>query len=203
MSQGDWIETYTGKKFFVMDPSPLDVNVDDIAHSLSMLCRYFGHVQRFFSVAEHSTVLAWRVLAEINDVGSKHHLRKLQDRGRMFMTALYHDATEAYTGDMARPLKINMPEFKAVEKRIGAEIASALDLFWPIPDLIKEFDTRILADERDQAMSRSGNQWQSDSLVPLGVEFQFHRPEVAELEFRKAHEMAIGMRYGEGGLAVA
>ena len=48
-----WITTYTGKKFHILDPDPVDVCLEDIAHALSMMCRFNGHVRRFYSVGEH------------------------------------------------------------------------------------------------------------------------------------------------------
>jgi hypothetical protein len=54
MRTGDWIVTYTSKQFYITDPHPDDVDIIDIAHALSMLCRYGGHSAKFYSVAQHS-----------------------------------------------------------------------------------------------------------------------------------------------------
>lgn len=51
---GDWMQTFTGRQFWPMDPRPEDLDILDIAHALSLLCRFGGHCQRFYSVAEHS-----------------------------------------------------------------------------------------------------------------------------------------------------
>lgn len=56
--RGDWMQTYTGRQFWPLDPLPEDVFIEDIAHALSMQCRYAGHVTRFYSVAEHSVLIA-------------------------------------------------------------------------------------------------------------------------------------------------
>ena len=53
-----WIETYTGRKFWPLAPSPDDIDIFDIAQALSMTCRYKGHTNEFYSVAEHSVLLA-------------------------------------------------------------------------------------------------------------------------------------------------
>lgn len=53
-----WIETYTGKQFSLDNPTPDMICLEDIAHSLSMICRYNGHCERFYSVATHSILLA-------------------------------------------------------------------------------------------------------------------------------------------------
>lgn len=85
--RGSWMQTYTGRRLFPMDPSPADVDIIDIAHALSMQCRYNGHVRRFMSVAEHCVLISENVPA--------------QDA----LWGLLHDATEAYVGDMIRPLR--------------------------------------------------------------------------------------------------
>src|SRR5689334_11513518 len=95
---GDWMMTLSGKRFWPLDPRPEDVDFRDIGHALSMICRYGGHVRRFYSVAEHSALLA----------------RWFEARGDFTFAkyALLHDGTEAYIGDMVRQLKQFMPEFK-------------------------------------------------------------------------------------------
>ena len=52
-SRGSWAQTFTGRQFFPLDPDPQDIDIVDIAHSLAMQCRYNGHTDRFYSVAEH------------------------------------------------------------------------------------------------------------------------------------------------------
>lgn len=52
-----WIQTYSGKKFEPLNPSIDSIDIIDIAHSLSMICRFNGHSQRFYSVAEHSSIV--------------------------------------------------------------------------------------------------------------------------------------------------
>ena len=81
------VPTYTGKAFDLSNPSPDKICLDDIAHSLSQLCRFVGSTHRFYSVAEHSLMVSHLVKPE-----NKHW-------------ALMHDAAEAYTGDVISPLK--------------------------------------------------------------------------------------------------
>jgi len=83
---GDWIETYTGKQFYPLDPYPEDIDVRDIAHALSNLCRFTGHCRAFYSVAEHSIYVST-------------HVPKT-----MALQALFHDAPEAYIADISGPL---------------------------------------------------------------------------------------------------
>ena len=55
---GDWLQTFTGKAFFPLDPRPEEMDIFDIAHALSNLCRYGGHCNKFYSVAEHSVLVS-------------------------------------------------------------------------------------------------------------------------------------------------
>jgi len=78
--------------------------LNDIAHSLSQICRFNGHTQRFYSVAEHSV----NVSAVCEHLWGK----------RLAYYGLLHDATEAYISDLPRPVKAMFPEIKKLEKEI-------------------------------------------------------------------------------------
>ena len=165
-----WIETYSGQRFDFHDPKPEQVHLEDVAHALSLLCRYNGHTQRFYSVAEHSVHIADRIRAD----GYKAQVQ---------LTGLLHDAAEYIIGDMARPIKVTMPQFKEAEIIIDKVVAERFGTLYPFPDIIKELDTRILCDERDQAMSQSKNMWGVDGLEPIGCRLQFWSPEKAKAKF--------------------
>jgi hypothetical protein len=82
-----WIQTYTGKAFDLLDPTPDMVCIEDIAHHLALINRFTGATREPYSVAQHS-VLCSRIVP--------HHLA---------LTALLHDAAEAYCTDVSRPMK--------------------------------------------------------------------------------------------------
>lgn len=82
-----FISTYTGRRFYPLDPNPSDVCIEDIAHALAMICRFNGHVREFYSVAEHSVHVSRIVPPEYALAG------------------LLHDASEAYIADVSSPLK--------------------------------------------------------------------------------------------------
>ena len=84
---GPWIQTFTGKRFHLFDPSPDEVCIEDIAHALSNICRFGGHCLTHLSVAEHSVTVSRHV------------------RPSLALPALLHDAPEAYIGDIVTPLK--------------------------------------------------------------------------------------------------
>ena len=171
--RGDWMQTYTGRKFYPMDPRAEDVDPRDIAHALGMLCRYNGHVDRFYSVAEHCVLLSYAV------------------PDRLALWALMHDATEAYLGDMVRPLKVSQPGYVVAEDRVMVAIAKRFDLdittsiglndevIVHLPDEVKAADTRILLDEKLALMSRTKHPWFVDDLEPLGVKVEGWHPGTA------------------------
>ena len=122
------IRTFSGKFVEPYNLNPDDVNVIDIAHSLARICRYQGHCNHFMSVAQHSVMVAARVPV---------HMR---------LTALLHDASEAYLGDMPRPLK-RMPQmafYREAEERAHEVIAKKFGCIWPWPPEIKLADANQL-----------------------------------------------------------
>ena len=94
------ILTYTGKGFNILQPRSDMFDIQDIAHSLSMQCRYTGHCRLFYSVAQHSVYVSYQVPEGIA------------------LAALLHDAAEAYTGDVSSPLKALLPNYSALEDRV-------------------------------------------------------------------------------------
>ncbi|GAA4439532.1 hypothetical protein [Phytohabitans houttuyneae] len=172
MSHGDWMQTYTGRAFYPLDPHVEDIDPVDIAHALSLLCRYGGHVKLAYSVAEHCVLLSHAVAP-----GNA-------------LWALLHDATEAYLGDMIRPLKSAMPEYRQVEDRLAAVIVDRFGLFRVCPDEVKLADTRILLDERAALMAPPPQPWAVEHLQPLGVEIRCWTPDEAENRYLdRLHEL--------------
>lgn len=113
------IKTASGRLVDLADFQHDDIHDQDIAHPLSMICRYGGHVPGHYSVAEHSILVSRLVEHWGFDA-----IVQLQ--------ALLHDAPEAYIGDMVRPLKSFMPEFREYEHQVLTVIFEREDL--PIPD---------------------------------------------------------------------
>lgn len=164
--RGHWMQTYTGRKFYPMAPAAEDVYPEDIAHALSLLCRYNGHVRRFYSVAEHCV----------------HVSRSLGPEWALW--GLLHDATEAYVGDMIRPLKLHMPDYRAAEDRVMVAIAERFGLSTAeMPDAVRQADNRVLLDERAALMSPAPDHWSVEDLEPLGVQIGGWTPSTAEHEY--------------------
>jgi hypothetical protein len=148
----DWIETYTGRQFWPLTPSPADVDIVDIAHALSLKCRFAGHCKKFYSVAEHSVIASYWV--------PKEHAK----------AALLHDAAEAYLADVSGPIKPHLNEWKEIERDVEKAIATRFDLQFPWHQSIKEVDRRLVKAEREQIMRPSGREWRTHTDVdPLPV----------------------------------
>jgi hypothetical protein len=149
----DWIQTYTGKKFYPFAPRPEDIDIADIAHALSMQCRYAGHTDRFYSVAEHCIHIAEALLR----AGQPRHV---------IAAGLMHDATEAYMVDLPRPVKNGLPGYKDAEVRLAAVIAEKFRLPPVEPPIVKEYDTRILRNEAEALLGPAVDGWW-DEIEPL------------------------------------
>jgi hypothetical protein len=135
------IQTYGGTYFDLTEPGRSEIDIQDIAVALSNTCRYGGHTVDFYSVAQHS-VLASRLVPH-------------EDA----LAALMHDAAEAYTGDVVKPLKRLLPEFAAIETRIEAAIARKFGLAYPWPESVKRADLMLLKRERIDLMPLDGGLW--------------------------------------------
>ncbi|WP_085025277.1 hypothetical protein [Ensifer aridi] len=164
---GDWIQTFTGKRFYPLDARIEDIDIRDIAHALSMQCRFAGHCLRFYSVAEHCV----------------HLSRYLHPQHGLLVArwALLHDASEAYILDVPRPLKPFLTNYREIESHLMAAIARRFALYAAMPSALKEADNRILADEAAQNLLPL--QWDYQPGAPLGIDLQFWTPEEAEREF--------------------
>lgn len=170
---GDFMQTYSGRKFWPLDPRADEVHIEDIAHSLSLQCRYAGHCTRFYSVAEHSTLIARWLLAKYGALTAMH--------------GLLHDATEAYLVDMPRPVKRDMPWYKALEERVYRQaIAPRFGLSATLPAAVHEADNRIIADE---LVLLRPMDWHARHDNPLGVKVVGWSPDAAEDEFLAAYVM--------------
>lgn len=170
-----WIITYTGKRFYPLDPIVSDIDINDIAHALSNQARFAGHSTQFYSVAQHS-VLVSVVCPE-----------------EYALWGLLHDATEAYLVDVPSPLK-KCKEFsfyREVEKKLMNVICDSFNLPHDEPPSVKDVDKRMLATEaRDLTMSE-GRGWFIESEP-----FEFHikpwTPEYARVKFMsRFHDLLL------------
>jgi hypothetical protein len=144
-----WILTYTGKKFNPAQCRQGDLDVTDIAHSLSLQTRFNGHCTSFYSVAEHCV-----------------RVSKILDR-EFAMWGLLHDAAEAYLGDLPRPVKKQFPAFQDMEEELLRVVSKKFGLAWPMPEEVCQADDILLVTEyRDLMRSGSGTLLKI-SAIPL------------------------------------
>jgi len=163
---GDWIMTFTGKRFFPLDPRPEDVDVRDICHALSLETRYGGHCAYHYSVAQHTVLLHNYIVL---DGGFRKGVARY---------CLLHDASEAYIKDIPRPLKAFLPDYVKIEAGLCDmfEIMFGVKLYDFEKSEFKELDTRICRDEME-ALFQVEPQW---NVKPLGIKIERWWPEQAE-----------------------
>lgn len=128
-----WIQTNSQKKFHPLDPKTEMVDVRDIFHALSHLCRYNGHANTLYTVAHHSVLVAKMVEAL---GGTREEIK----------WGLAHDFAEAYCGDMPSPIKNHpsMAAFREMESKVMAVIAEKIGLVGPEPAIVKDVDRAMI-----------------------------------------------------------
>ena len=158
-----------------MDPAT--INISDIAHSLSLICRYNGHCRNFYSVAEHCVHVAAILPDELKLMG------------------LMHDATEAYVGDVCQPLKSMLPKYKEIENAVEKVIFKKFfkrELTSEEHIAIKAADNKILLKETQEMMPSKGAGWNiwtgANWNTQIDIEIECWHPTMAEALFIKRWE---------------
>jgi len=163
--------TYTGKCIDVLNFQPQDICIEDIAHSLSMICRYVGHVRFFFSVAYHSVLVS--------------ELCTPQQK----LAALLHDASEAYLSDIASPLKETpvFAEYRALEYKIQSMINKVFGAYVSETDRdeIMNYDINIRLVEMKQLLPYASKVLNTDDIPPQyeNIKIRAYSPEESEQLF--------------------
>lgn len=141
MSRGEWMRTRSGGKFYPADPRPEDIEILDIAAGLARECRYGGQLRGFYSVAEHSVLVADVLPDEL----------KLQ--------GLLHDAPEAWLRDMVRPAKVLLPQYSELEDKAWAAVAARFGLPAELDPRVKQADDAVLLAEKAQLFPHERDEW--------------------------------------------
>jgi len=168
---GDWPQTFTGKQFWTLDPKKEEIDIKDIAHSLAFQCRFNGHCEKFYSIAQHS-ILVSKIVPK-----------------KFALAGLLHDASETYTGNIVRPLKTFIVNFKEIELEVEKTIFEKFNVKEIDHIEIKKADNIALVTEMRDLMKEPPEKWNEDGLfetcsekiIPLN-------PEEAEKEFLKEFE---------------
>lgn len=175
------IETAGGGFFDFTNPRPEDVHLSDVASSLSKVCRFAGHVSRFYSVAEHAVLVRDLVIA------AGHH--------ELALPALHHDSEETYLGDVTTPLKALLGDaFQKVREPLDAVVGEALGID---PELfhhpvVVDADLQALRAEAWVLKAGRGSGWGLDHIstrLPAGLSIVGMSPPSAERAFLAAHAL--------------
>lgn len=166
---GGWMQTFLSKQFWPLDPRADEVFIEDIAHALSNQCRFAGHCQKFYSVAEHSVRVSLIVPPEYA------------------LHGLLHDASEAYLVDLPRPVKYYSEigkHYVAAEKRVAEEIGKHFGLvLTPEPAQVKEADNILLMTEARDLLGKPPVPWQESAVKPLPDRIEPWSPTLAKDRF--------------------
>lgn len=138
-----YILTHTGRIFYPLDPNPADVDIEDIAHALSQQCRFTGHTREFFSVAQHSVIVA----------------NQLRGDATLALVGLLHDASEAYLADISTPVKRALHNYEGIEMGLWRAIAERFCLPDHWLSAVKTADLMSLATERRDLMPYHPGEW--------------------------------------------
>lgn len=182
---GDWMSTFLGGRFYPFDPRPEDFNVLEIGTALSRICRFGGHCAHFYSVAQHS-ILVSEILPE-----------------ELALWGLFHDAAEAYMGDIVRPLKrmlntLTSGRVSSSERFILEKLAEAFHLPWPMSAEVKRADNIALMTEARDLMSHSQplEKWPwPDGLEPLPERIEAVGPDQARALWLGRYEQIATSRH--------
>lgn len=169
---GDWIITYTGKRFYPLDPRSADFDIRDIAHALSLINRFTGHTRYPYSVAQHCIAVSYL----------------LDDDPQLALSGLLHDASEAYVNDLSRPLKQYCDEYRRIEEGIFIEI----DNKWQVDtrhEAVKQADAVALVTEAKTLCN--GETWYLESHWPAAADY------AVQYEDWQVVEKAYQERFGE------
>lgn len=128
-AKGAVMLTASGNIINPLNPEP--VTIEEIAHTLSFICRYGGHCPKHYSVAKHSILVS--LLGD--------------QTGDLPRLKLLHDAHETYFGDWPKPIKNSVPALVEVEDRVEACVRPALHMPLRLPPEVKKCDLLSLAIE--------------------------------------------------------
>lgn len=177
-NEGAWIQTHSGRRFNPLDPNPEAIVIQDIAHPLSMQCRFSGHCKKFYSVAQHSVLVSY--ICDSQDA----------------LWGLLHDASEAYLVDVPRPVKRSgkFEAYREFENNMQKAICKRFGLPVKEPPSVKKADTILLATEARDLMSPLHSDWRQPT-DPLPFKIEAWDQQYAKDMFMKRFFEVTGMSY--------
>lgn len=156
-----YITTFTGKHFYPITPTVEEIDIRDIAHALSLICRANGHTRFFYSVGQHSI----RCCQEAEARGLSNRIQ---------LGCLLHDGSEAYLSDVTRPIKSRLAEYLEVEDRLQNMIWNRF-----IGNPLTDAEKKLIFEVDDDMLS-----YEFKSLMPESISDDYKRiVSVPQLEF--------------------
>jgi hypothetical protein len=171
---GSYIQTVSGRRIDPFAPDSGEIDIEDIARALANQCRFGGHCRVFYSVAQHSCLVADVVATEGGGIVDQ-------------LWGLLHDAPEAYLVDLPHPLKHRSDlgrVYRKAEALLEAAICRRFDLPPEPPLSVKAIDRRLLATERLALMKVTWRWPELEGTEPLDVDIEPWSPARAADEFR-------------------
>lgn len=162
---GPTICTASGKYFHFVEFERNEVDIEDIAASLSKINRFNGHTRLPYSVAQHSVLVSHIVTP------------------RNALWGLLHDAHEAYIGDMPSPLKMLLPDFRNLEARVASFVRARLGLVGIEPDQVRQADLVALANEQHYLTAAKDHDWIVTRGIPHAQPIEPWPHDIARNEF--------------------
>lgn len=146
------VNTHSGAIVNVLNPDPATIHLDDIVWALSHIPRYLGHTDAPYSVGQHCVLISQAIYADTGDV-------------ELALAGLLHDASEAFLGDIIRPFKHLMVDYRELESTMEAAICDVFNLDVGLMPKVKPWDVRICVDEMMELMPRA----KAPSAEPLRI----------------------------------
>lgn len=170
------IVTASGRLLDYLDPQPDQICIEDIATALSRESRFNGHMEAYYSVAQHSVLVSEIVPPA------------------MALEGLLHDATEAFMKDLPSPLKQLLPDYQRIEDRLDGVIRTKFRIPVSLSPQVKHADRILLATERRDLRAPDGTIWEClDGIEPLEESIRPWSPPVARLMFMDRFRALTGV----------
>ena len=171
------VSTKSGRRVSLLNPSPSQIVIGDIAHGLAHQCRFNGQTNKFYSVAQHSVLVASILPRELRLAG------------------LLHDASEAYLGDVVQPLKDLLPEYQSIEANFCEVLGARFGVNLQHNDAIRHADLVVLATERRDLMPMDTADWSSIAgITPISRTIKPKSPEAASAQFMEMFFMLTNQK---------
>ena len=151
ISTGSAILVRTGRLVDPATMTAMDVDVEDIAHGLSQICRFGGQCTDFYSVAQHSVIVSMACSPDLA------------------MCGLMHDASEAYLLDVPTPHHSLFARVLNMHYRVMQVIATVFEFEWPMPPELKAIDQMALETEMGDLMGDEGRKLATGSKLPMTI----------------------------------